>query len=46
MKRFFTFLAVALMSVTLTGCYDDSDLWGVLYYIPYFSMPQGLPYRP
>lgn len=28
MKRFFTFLAVALMSVTLTGCYDDSDLWG------------------
>lgn len=28
MKRFFTFLAVALISVTLTGCYDDSDLWG------------------
>ena len=28
MKRFFTFLAVALISVTMTGCYDDSDLWG------------------
>ena len=31
MKKLFMFLAVALLSLSLTSCeYDDSDLWGAV----------------
>lgn len=28
MKRFLTFAVMAMLSMTMVGCYDDSDLWG------------------